>query len=58
MGRERKPHIGLFGRRNNGKSSIINNLANQDIAIVSDTAGTTTDPVKKSFELSGFGQLY
>lgn len=57
MGRERKPHIGLFGRRNNGKSSIINNLANQDIAIVSDTAGTTTDPVKKSFELSGFGPI-
>lgn len=57
MGRERKPHIGLFGRRNNGKSSIINNLANQEIAIVSDYAGTTTDPVKKSFEINGFGPV-
>ncbi|WP_430814605.1 [FeFe] hydrogenase H-cluster maturation GTPase HydF [Carboxylicivirga sp. RSCT41] len=57
MGRERTPHIGLFGRRNNGKSSIINRLANQDIAIVSDYAGTTTDPVKKSFEITGFGPV-
>lgn len=57
MGRERKPHIGLFGRRNNGKSSIINSLAEQDIAIVSDYAGTTTDPVKKSFEITGFGPV-
>nr|WP_321407590.1 [FeFe] hydrogenase H-cluster maturation GTPase HydF [uncultured Carboxylicivirga sp.] len=57
MSRDRKPHIGIFGRRNNGKSSIINKLANQDIAIVSDIAGTTTDPVKKSFEISGFGPV-
>lgn len=57
MGRERTPHIGLFGRRNNGKSSIINRIANQDVAIVSDQAGTTTDPVKKSFEVSGFGPV-
>ena len=57
MGRERTPHIGLFGRRNNGKSSIINSLANQDTAIVSDYAGTTTDPVKKSFEITGFGPV-
>lgn len=57
MGRERHPHIGIFGRRNNGKSSIINQLAAQDIAIVSDTAGTTTDPVKKSFEITGFGPV-
>ncbi len=57
MSRDRKPHIGLFGRRNNGKSSIINCLANQEIAIVSDHAGTTTDPVKKSFELTGFGPV-
>ncbi len=53
-GKETKPHIGIFGRRNNGKSSLINNLAGQDIAIVSDIAGTTTDPVKKSFEITGF----
>ena len=57
MGRERTPHIGLFGRRNNGKSTIINRLADQDIAIVSDFAGTTTDPVKKSFEITGFGPV-
>lgn len=57
MGRERKPHIGIFGRRNNGKSTLINFLAGQDIAIVSDVAGTTTDPVKKSFEITGFGPV-
>ncbi len=57
MGRERTPHIGLFGRRNNGKSSMINRIANQDVAIVSAQAGTTTDPVKKSFEISGFGPV-
>lgn len=54
-GRDIKPHIGIFGRRNNGKSSIINLLANQDVAIVSDVAGTTTDPVKKSIEIHGLG---
>ena len=56
-GRESKPHIGIYGRRNNGKSSFINCLAGQDIAIVSDHAGTTTDPVKKSFEITGFGPV-
>jgi [FeFe] hydrogenase H-cluster maturation GTPase HydF len=56
-GRESKPHIGIYGRRNNGKSSLINCLAGQDIAIVSDLAGTTTDPVKKSFEITGFGPV-
>ncbi len=54
-GRENKPHIGIFGRRNNGKSSFINAIAEQDIAIVSSTAGTTTDPVKKSVEIFGIG---
>lgn len=54
-GRENKPHIGIFGRRNNGKSSLINALAGQDIAIVSDVAGTTTDPVRKSMEIAGIG---
>jgi [FeFe] hydrogenase H-cluster maturation GTPase HydF len=54
-GRENKPHIGIFGRRNYGKSSFINAIAGQDIAIVSDTAGTTTDPVKKSVEIFGIG---
>jgi [FeFe] hydrogenase H-cluster maturation GTPase HydF len=56
-GRESKPHIGIYGRRNNGKSSLINCLAGQAIAIVSDHAGTTTDPVKKSFEITGFGPV-
>jgi [FeFe] hydrogenase H-cluster maturation GTPase HydF len=57
IGRESKPHIGIYGRRNNGKSSLINCLSGQDIAIVSDHAGTTTDPVKKSFEITGFGPV-
>jgi [FeFe] hydrogenase H-cluster maturation GTPase HydF len=54
-GRESQPHIGIFGRRNNGKSSLINRLTGQDLAIVSDTPGTTTDPVKKSIEIFGIG---
>ena len=54
-GKELKPHIGIFGRRNNGKSSIINVLTGQETAIVSEQAGTTTDPVKKSLELPGVG---
>lgn len=54
-GKENKPHIGIYGRRNTGKSSLINILAGQDISIVSDHAGTTTDPVKKSFEINGVG---
>lgn len=56
-GRENKPHIGIFGKRNQGKSSLINTLADQTVAIVSDTPGTTTDPVKKSFEITGFGPV-
>jgi [FeFe] hydrogenase H-cluster maturation GTPase HydF len=56
-GRESKPHIGIYGRRNNGKSSLINMLAGQNVAIVSDHAGTTTDPVKKSFEITDFGPV-
>jgi len=54
-GKDQKPHIGIFGRRNNGKSSIINAIVNQEIAIVSAQAGTTTDPVKKSIEIFGIG---
>src|SRR6056297_3854322 len=57
QGKASTPHIGIYGRRNNGKSSLINELAGQDIAIVSDHAGTTTDPVKKSFEITGFGPV-
>jgi [FeFe] hydrogenase H-cluster maturation GTPase HydF len=56
-GKEGKPHIGIYGRRNNGKSTLINKLAGQDIAIVSEVPGTTTDPVKKSFEITGFGPV-
>lgn len=56
-GRESKPHIGIYGRRNNGKSSLINCLAGQDIAIVSEHPGTTTDPVRKSFEITDFGPV-
>ena len=55
MAKDLKPHIGIFGRRNCGKSSLINFLTGQNIAIVSDTAGTTTDPVKKSIEIFGVG---
>lgn len=54
-GRDAKPHIGIFGRRNTGKSSLINSLIEQEVAIVSNIAGTTTDPVKKSFEIFGIG---
>lgn len=53
--RDTKPHIGIFGRRNNGKSSLINTLTGQEVAIVSEIAGTTTDPVKKSLEIDGVG---
>lgn len=50
-------HIGLFGRRNAGKSSLINALANQKLAIVSDYKGTTTDPVYKAMELLPLGPV-
>lgn len=56
-GKEAKPHIGIFGRRNTGKSSIINVLTGQDVAIVSPHPGTTTDPVKKSIEIPGIGPV-
>ena len=50
-------HIGLFGSRNAGKSSLINALTGQSISLVSPIAGTTTDPVYKSFELAGVGPV-
>lgn len=50
-------HIGLFGNRNAGKSSLINALTGQEISLVSSVAGTTTDPVYKSFELHGVGPV-
>ena len=53
--RSERLHIALFGRRNVGKSSLINALTGQQIAIVSDVAGTTTDPVSKSMEILPLG---
>lgn len=57
IGKENRTHIAIFGRRNNGKSSFINAITGQDIAIVSDVPGTTTDPVKKSIEIKGIGPV-
>ncbi|MBR4803652.1 MAG: [Bacteroidales bacterium] len=56
-GNELKPRIGLFGRRNQGKSTLINFITGQEIAIVSAEAGTTTDPVRKTMEISGVGPV-
>ncbi len=50
-------HIGFFGRRNAGKSSLVNAITGQDLAVVSDTRGTTTDPVQKSMELLPLGPV-
>ena len=50
-------HIGFFGRRNAGKSSLVNKITNQDLAVVSDTKGTTTDPVTKAMELLPLGPV-
>lgn len=50
-------HIGFFGRRNAGKSSIVNALAGQELSIVSDVLGTTTDPVTKAMELLPIGPV-
>ena len=57
MSRDLKRHIGIYGRTNSGKSTLINKLTGQPIAIVSDQAGTTTDPVKKSIEIFGIGPV-
>ena len=53
--RANRPHIAIFGRRNAGKSSLINAITGQDIALVSEQAGTTTDPVYKSMEILPLG---
>ena len=55
MSQLHRTFIGIFGRRNQGKSALINAIAGQDIAIVSEVAGTTTDPVKKTIEILGLG---
>ncbi|GHV19531.1 [FeFe] hydrogenase H-cluster maturation GTPase HydF [Spirochaetia bacterium] len=50
-------HIGFFGRRNAGKSSLVNAVTGQDLAVVSDVKGTTTDPVQKAMELLPMGPV-
>ena len=50
-------HIGFFGRRNAGKSSVVNAITGQEVALVSDVKGTTTDPVSKAMELLPMGPV-
>ncbi|MBR1740155.1 MAG: [Ruminococcus sp.] len=50
-------HIGFFGRRNAGKSSVVNAVTSQQLSVVSDTPGTTTDPVRKAMELLPMGPV-
>ncbi|MCR5467978.1 MAG: [FeFe] hydrogenase H-cluster maturation GTPase HydF [Lachnospiraceae bacterium] len=52
-----RTHIGFFGRRNAGKSSLVNAITNQDLSVVSDVEGTTTDPVIKAMELLPLGPV-
>ena len=52
-----RPHIAFFGRRNVGKSSVVNAVTNQKLSVVSDTLGTTTDPVQKAMELLPLGPV-
>ena len=53
--RSNRLHIAFYGRRNSGKSSLLNSLVGQEVSIVSPVAGTTTDPVQKSIEINGLG---
>ncbi len=55
--RANRLQIGLFGRRNSGKSALVNALTGQDVVLVSDVAGTTTDPVYKAMEIQGLGPI-
>lgn len=50
-------HIGFFGRRNAGKSSLVNAVTGQELSVVSDVKGTTTDPVRKAMELLPLGPV-
>ena len=50
-------HIGFFGLRNAGKSSLVNAITNQELSLVSDVLGTTTDPVRKAMELLPLGPV-
>ena len=52
-----RKHIALFGKRNAGKSSLMNAIIGQDVAIVSEVKGTTTDPISKPMELLPFGPV-
>ena len=57
MQRSNRYHIGIFGRRNAGKSSVVNAVTGQELAVVSDVLGTTTDPVYKAMELLPLGPV-
>ncbi|MBQ2144939.1 MAG: 50S ribosome-binding GTPase, partial [Oscillospiraceae bacterium] len=50
-------HIGFYGMRNAGKSSVVNRVTGQELSVVSDVKGTTTDPVKKAMELLPLGPV-
>ena len=50
-------HIGFFGKRNAGKSSVVNAVTGQNLSVVSDVLGTTTDPVSKSMEILPIGPV-
>ncbi|MBQ7617749.1 MAG: 50S ribosome-binding GTPase, partial [Desulfovibrio sp.] len=52
-----RPHIAFFGRTNVGKSSLVNALTNQELSLVSDLMGTTTDPVRKAMEILPLGPV-
>ena len=52
-----RPHISFFGCRNAGKSSLVNAVTNQQLSVVSDVKGTTTDPVEKSMEILPLGPV-
>ena len=52
-----RTHIGFFGRRNAGKSSVVNAFTDQQVSVVSDVKGTTTDPVTKAMELLPLGPV-
>lgn len=56
-GRENKPHIGIYGRCNTGKSSLLNSIVGYDCSIVAPRSGTTTDIVKVGYEIAGFSPV-
>jgi [FeFe] hydrogenase H-cluster maturation GTPase HydF len=57
MAKENKPHIGIFGRVNAGKSTLLNFITHSAAAITSPVGGTTTDPVRRSYEIAGFSPV-